>query len=227
MNFDVKPNETDKSKENSGVKIDFDKRIDTKTNKEGTDSAQFNPDKRVVIDNKIKEDRTNEIGNSDNHFPNDTPENEYKEGNALKPNAEFMSRGYEYKTDSKGRIISAEGKLRLKEEGRSRSDMAPMKDVGKGDEKENDQRGHLIAYQFDGSNGNENLVAMDGYANQIAYAKIENTLANAVKDGCDAKLKVDVKYSGDSNRPTSFRVSYTIDGKKEIVTVKNGSEQTR
>jgi len=44
-----------------------------------------------------------------------------------------------------------------------------------------------------------------------------------VKDGADVRMKVEPVYSGDSNRPDEFRVSYTIDGDKEVVVFKNRS----
>jgi hypothetical protein len=56
------------------------------------------------------------------------------------------------------------------------------------------------------------------------YAKLERTLASAVGDGADVRLKVEPKYEGDSNRPTEFRITYSIDGDKEVVVFKNGSE---
>lgn len=67
------------------------------------------------------------------------------------------------------------------------------------------------------------MVAGDSKLNQGDYAKLENSLAEAVKDGADVRMKVEPVYSGDSNRPDEFRVSYTIDGDKEVVVFKNGS----
>ena len=86
-----------------------------------------------------------------------------------------------------------------------------------------DDRGHLIADRFNGSGELENLVPMEGKLNKGDYAKLEDTLAEAVKDGADVRMKVEPVYSGYSNRPDEFRVSYTIDGDKEVVVVKNRS----
>jgi TPR repeat protein len=52
----------------------------------------------------------------------------------------------------------------------------------------------------------------------------EKSLAEAVKDGADVRLKVEPKYEGDSARPSEFKVSYTIDGDKEVVVFRNESE---
>ena len=88
----------------------------------------------------------------------------------------------------------------------------------------NDHQGHLIGHQFDGSDRLENLVPMDKSLNQGDYARLENTLADAVKDGADVKLKVEPVYEGDSTRPAEFRVTYSIDGDKDAVVFKNESE---
>ena len=69
----------------------------------------------------------------------------------------------------------------------------------------------------------ENLVPMEGKLNKGDYAKLEDTLAEAVKDGADVRMKVEPVYSEDSNRPDEFRVTYTIDGDKEVVVFKNRS----
>lgn len=86
-------------------------------------------------------------------------------------------------------------------------------------------RGHLIADRFNGSGELENLVPMEGKLNKGDYAKLEDTLAEAVKDGADVRMKVEPVYSGNLSRPDEFRVSYTIDGDKEIVVFKNRSEE--
>lgn len=146
----------------------------------------------------------------------------YREGNKLEPNKVFEINGYRYETDDKGRIISVEGWLRMKVHDYVRN----MEDVRKmeGQEYESgDDRGHLIAHQFGGSDKLENLVPMDAKLNQGDFAKLENELADAVKDGADVKIKVEPVYAGDSTRPTEFRVSYSIDGDKNVVVFKNRS----
>ena len=169
----------------------------------------------------------------DNHFNSEQAEEpkvfyddngeKYRVGDQLEPNAKFEVNGYQYETDEQGRPISAEGTLRIRDPEFKRN-MDPMSAVGKGDQHEGDQRGHLIGHQFEGSGGLENLVPMDGKLNQGDYVKLENTLADAVKDGADVRLKVEPRYEGDSNRPSEFRVTYSIDGEKDVVVFKNGSD---
>lgn len=159
---------------------------------------------------------------SDKTYYDDNGE-KYREGNSLEPNATFEKNGYTYKTDDVGRVISAEGKLQVKDH-EGRREMPDRRDVvAHGKMADSDDSGHLIADRFNGSGELENLVPMERSLNRGDYAKLEGTLAEAVKDGADVRMKVEPAYSGDSNRPDEFRVSYTIDGDKEVVVFKNGS----
>lgn len=149
--------------------------------------------------------------------------NEYREEDELKPNAEFERNGYHYKTDERGRIVSAEGKLKMRDPDYKR-DMEDVRKIDSQEYKDTDDRGHLIGHQFGGSDKLENLVPMDAKLNQGDFEKLENTLADAVKNGADVRLKVEPVYEGDSTRPTEFRVSYSVDGEKDAVIFKNRSE---
>lgn len=149
--------------------------------------------------------------------------NEYREEDELKPNAEFERNGYRYKTDERGRVVSAEGKLKMRDPDYKR-DMEDVRKIDSQEYKDTDDRGHLIGHQFGGSDKLENLVPMDAKLNQGDFAKLENTLADAVKNGADVRLKVEPVYKGDSTRPTEFRVSYSVDGEKDAVIFKNRGE---
>ena len=148
----------------------------------------------------------------------------YREGDILLPNNEFEVNGYKYKTDDKGRVVSAEGQLQVKDH-EGRRDMDPRSSVDKGDMRKTDDRGHLIADRFNGSGGIENLIPMDSDLNQHGdYMKMENTLADAMQDGAKVELKVEPIYDSNSTRPSEFRVTYSIDGEKEVAVFKNESE---
>ena len=176
-------------------------------------------DAKQFWDGQFDNSNTNEAGQKEYYDDNGE---KYRTGNQLEPNKKFEVNGYTFETDDKGRTISAEGQLRMRSPEFKR-DMDSMDAVGKGDQKNGDQRGHLIGHQFEGSGGIENLVPMEGKLNQGDYVKLETTLADAVKDGADVKLKVEPVYEGDSNRPSEFRVSYSIDGDKNVVTFRNGN----
>ena len=148
----------------------------------------------------------------------------YREGAELKPSTKFERNGYIYETDEKGRVISAEGQLQVKDH-KGRYEMPDSRDtVAHGEMAPTDDRGHLIADRFNGSGELENLVPMEGKLNKGDYAKLEDTLADAVNDGADVRLKVETVYDGDAVRPAEFRVSYTIDGEKDAVVFKNRSD---
>lgn len=148
----------------------------------------------------------------------------YRVGNELRRNCEYLLNGYKYLTDNMGRIISAEGILHLKD----REGRLPIKDsiedIGKGDQKEGDDRGHLIGDQFDGSNGLENMISQDADINRNDFKKFENELAKEVKDGKTVYYKVEPIYDGDSRRPSAIVVTYSISGEESVRVFPNGKE---
>lgn len=148
----------------------------------------------------------------------------YRKGDSVVPNSEIKLNGYLYKTDDMGRTISVEGKLQKKNhEGRSPMDSRDV--VGKGESLPTDDRGHLIADRFNGSGDMINLVPMDGSLNKGDYAKLENTLSDAVSAGADVKVNIAPVYKDGSNRPSEFRIAYSIDGEKSVIVFKNGGER--
>ncbi len=147
----------------------------------------------------------------------------YRYDDELIPNNEYEINGYQYKTDELGRVTSAEGEAHLKTH-EGRLEIKDSKEtVSHGDAKETDDRGHIIGDQLDGSNGMENIVAQDAGINQGAYKKLEDHLADAIKEGHKVDIKVEPIY-GDklSYRPTEIKYTYTIDGEKNITLFPNG-----
>lgn len=149
----------------------------------------------------------------------------YRIDNDLEPNSEYEINGYKYQTDEhQGRIIFAEGTLHMKE----REGRLPIKDsiedIGKGDQQDGDDRGHLIGDQFDGSNGLENMVPQDARINRNDFRNFENELAKEVKDGKEVKVKVEPIYEGDSNRPITIVVTYSIDVVENVRVFPNNQE---
>ncbi len=66
----------------------------------------------------------------------------------------------------------------------------------------------------------DNLVSQSSNVNLSQYKRLENKWANAIKEGKQVKVDVNVKYDGDSLRPVEFKVKYEIDGKyyeKDII----------
>jgi hypothetical protein len=73
-----------------------------------------------------------------------------------------------------------------------------------------DQSGHIIGDRFGGSNGLDNIVAMDAHVNQSDFKTLENTLADAIKSGKTVKVEIDISYDL-TGRPTMFDIKYWID----------------
>ena len=189
---------------------------------------QIKPEKDTTLDKaknfvdglfSHKSDSPDTFANDEKIYKDDNGK-VYRIGDRLEPNKTFDVNGYTYKTDRQGRVISTEGQLRLRKPEYERK-MDTMGTVGKGDQKENDERGHSIGHQFEGSGGMENLTAMSKELNHGDYSRMETKLSDAIKAGQTVYLKVNPVYSGDSYRPTKYRVSYSIDGHKTVVTFRN------
>jgi hypothetical protein len=148
----------------------------------------------------------------------------YRVGNELLPNCQYEINGYKYETDDKGRIISAEGTLHMKDRDGRLPIADSIEDIGKGDQREGDDRGHLIGDQFDGSNGLENMVPQDAEINRNDFRNFENELAKEVKNGNEVYCKVEPVYSGDSRRPEAIVVTYSINGQENVRIFPNGKE---
>ena len=209
-NSDVKENKSLEAENYKNIKPEKEM-----TAKESNDAVKFEFDK--AAEEKKAESKS---GIKEYFDDNGT---KYREGDNLLPNTEYEINGYKYKTDDKGRPISAEGKLRISDSDYPRN-MEMVREIDSQEYKQGDDRGHLIAHWFGGSDKLENLVPMDAKLNRGDFKKLENTLADAVNGGADVRLKVEPVYEGNSTRPSEFRVSYSIDGDKEVVVFRNESE---
>ncbi|HEX9060097.1 MAG TPA: DNA/RNA non-specific endonuclease [Clostridia bacterium] len=128
----------------------------------------------------------------------------------LKPNTQYTSpEGYTYKTDSLGRITSAEGTLQL---GAAKRKKDAQRRVGGKDRLPDDEGGHLIASIFKGSGNYDNLVPMNGNLNKGEWKKLENSWTKALnsKPPKQVQVKVTPIYRGDSLRPDYFILEYKV-----------------
>ena len=211
MAFNETGSEVSKTPETHKLDFDADKLIGIDT-KESKPEVASNANPGAVDPDKLIEPAQREYRDDNGEV--------YRTGDNLEPNNKYEVNGYVYETDSRGRITSAEGWLHIDETPRKEISSS-MESIGKGDQREGDQRGHLIADRFGGSNGLENIVAMNGEVNQRDYKAIESECAKGLESGKEVYMKVVPKYDGDSNRPSAFRVIYTIDGEKSVKTLKN------
>lgn len=152
----------------------------------------------------MKEEKMEKLKEDNPNFP-------YDEKGELLPDIRYESEGYRYQTDGKGRIVKAEGTLRL--ENGIRDENAQRR-VGGEDRLPGDQGGHLIGRQFGGSGGLDNLAAMKGELNQGEYKKLEMDLRKALENGQTVDLTVTSRFRGDSKRPSAFVATCSIDGER-------------
>lgn len=144
---------------------------------------------------------------------------EYRVGDDLIKNNSYTIDGIKYTTDDKGRITNVEGQISLKPKGQARKSIRDsIDDIGKGDQLAGDQRGHLVADNFGGSNGLENIVAQDGKLNQGEWKSLELMLAQALELDKNVIINIEVIYdNATSFRPLQFIYGYSIDGVGEQV----------
>ncbi len=137
----------------------------------------------------------------------------------IKPNTDYVVNGYTYRTDTGGRVSSAEGSINLQTATRNGY---RQRQSGGSDRLETDQGGHLFASIFNGAGDAINLVPMDGVLNQRSWKQMENTLAAAARGGSDVRAKIDLTYPNGSSRPSFIEVTYSIDGKVTAREFTNG-----
>ena len=142
------------------------------------------------------------------------------EDGSLKPNTEYTTGEYDYKykTDSQGRIktVYTDKLHRKTHSGRLRhSTNTP-------DKLSTDHAGHIIADEFGGSLKLDNIVSQDGMLNTHEYRNMERSWSQALKNNQKVTdVKVKLEYSSGSRRPSSYKVSYKIDGRQHRHTFLN------
>ena len=136
----------------------------------------------------------------------------------LKPNCAYVTgeNNYIYKTDELGRQYGATACLQLKKHDKRKGNVG--KPAGK---LPGDEAGHLFADMFGGSRFLDNLVAQSFNVNRSQYRKMENTWQRALKDGKSVYVDIDINYEGNGFRPTSFDITYYIDGEYTMLRIYN------
>ncbi|MGQ7320235.1 DNA/RNA non-specific endonuclease [Streptococcus suis] len=134
----------------------------------------------------------------------------------LAPNVKYVSEeGYEYTTDSLGRISSVNAdNLVLETADRN---LYSQRTVGGIDRLPEDDGGHLIASMFKGSGDIDNLVAMHIDINRSGgvWYNMEQEWKQALSEVPPKKVSVSIEpvYGSSSVRPVQFEVYYQIEGK--------------
>ncbi|MUK58042.1 ADP-ribosylating toxin, partial [Pseudomonas aeruginosa] len=102
-----------------------------------------------------------------------------------------------------------------------------QKTVGGEDRLPDDDGGHLIARMFGGSKDIDNLVAQSKFINRPFkengdWYNLEKEWQEFLNSGNEVKnIKMEVKYSGNSKRPSIFKVRYEINNKRNVKTIYN------
>lgn len=139
----------------------------------------------------------------------------YRMDNSVVPNSSFFINGYEYRTDSEGRTILVKGKLKIKDNIERKNISDKISIIGRGKQEDDDERGHLIADNFGGGNGMENLTAQNAKLNRSEIKKLEEELESYMtKEGKKVDLTIKVLYPSDSFRPQKYVYIYSVDGVK-------------
>lgn len=120
------------------------------------------------------------------------------------PNTQYTVNGYTYQSDENGRIIHGEGNLSVKDGERAalNAKVSDMRDT--------DQRGHIIADIFGGSNQNDNLVAQLQSINQGSYKVLESSLSELIRSQNQVHGNYTIEYADHSSRPSAVTVNYSI-----------------
>lgn len=123
----------------------------------------------------------------------------------LMANSKYELNGVSYMTDELGRPIYIEASnLQISPD--NIRDSSAQRYVGGIDRRPTDHGGHLISREFGGDSGIGNLVAMDSRINQSDYRQMENFVGNLIENDTLKSHKIDINYSGLSNRPDSIFV---------------------
>ncbi|RIX50803.1 DNA-binding protein [Paenibacillus nanensis] len=145
----------------------------------------------------------------------------------LQKNVKYITpEGYTYETNEFGHIESVEADLQLGTGTRNQYAQSTVGDEDRirGNYPERDDGGHLIGNQFKGSGDIDNLVPMNSQINEAGgkWHQMEKEWASALERNGDVVVKIKPQYTGNSARPDSFIVEYSIDGgRKKKVTILN------
>ncbi|MDR1464861.1 MAG: DNA/RNA non-specific endonuclease [Oscillospiraceae bacterium] len=143
--------------------------------------------------------------------------------NTLTANTAIVKGNVTTLTDAYGRPVSASVKNLVLKEGARESLGSISRD---GSFRLLDDKGHLIPDSFGSAASPENIRPQLSIVNRGLVKQVENIARQLKKDGATVDYEVKVNYSGKSQRPSSFEIKITADGKpvalpKELVKIYN------
>ena len=165
----------------------------------------------IVLNDMAKDGEVSKTGQSFENTPDTViTDGSHLENGQLKTNITYKTgeHDYVYQTNEDGLIscVIADDLQFKTHDGRLKHN---SNTYGK---QEGDHAGHLIGDRFGGSSELDNLVSQAKNVNMSEYKVIENQWAAALKNGQKVSVKIDINYDAGNSRPSSFMVSYDIDG---------------
>jgi DNA/RNA non-specific endonuclease len=130
------------------------------------------------------------------------------------PNGSARANGYDYEFDGNSRIDNVEGDLNLEDGTRNRTHQSG---AGGADRLPDDDGGHIVGNRFNPPGEEFNYVAQNSNFNRGSYRQLENEWAQLLADGHTVHVRWDFEYSGDSQRPDGFNVTYNVDDGEPVV----------
>jgi hypothetical protein len=133
-----------------------------------------------------------------------------------------IKNGYAFGLDAVDRTQTVTGQLHLADDPqRSRASQAG---AGGGDRLPSDDGGHFIAARFGGPTDAFNHFAQDASFNRGTYRAVEDSWATDLRAGSDVSVDIVAHYPGQSRRPDSLTVKWTVDGHARSRFFLNGSK---
>lgn len=137
-------------------------------------------------------------------------ETELKE---LSKNTVYEKEGMRFRTDDRGRVKEAVGRLRDAPASRNLNNQIKVRKLGK----PGDDAGHLIPARLGGPGDMVNMVPQGVNVNRSVIKSVENRLTTLLKDGHQVDYNIKVNYPhGGGTRPSSFKLEYVVDGKNHF-----------
>ena len=127
--------------------------------------------------------------------------------------------GYRFEIDDLGRTWKVEGTI-IEDQHQRRSKQSQLQAGGKY-RLPTDDGGHFIARRFKGPMEAFNHFAQDAEFNRNTYARMENQWASARRKGEKVTVKIVPVYKGQSRRPASLNIWFTIGSKQHSLNMPN------
>lgn len=145
--------------------------------------------------------------------------------NKPEPNATIIVDGrFRYKTDEHGRVVKAATTLGIVDLKHPRSKHAQRTLEGK---QLGDDAGHLFARIFKGPGQKINLVPMEALGvNRGKYKSLESKWRDAIEDGHEVMVEVELFYPDNSRRPRLLVIDYAYGDVERKVAMTNTPKET-